>query len=119
MYETLMENVSSYKLGIRCMSNDCISALITCLYRHDLKLNAPHKSVVILNEYILKNGITADLFSLIKKLKETEQSDDDEYRRLHPIDFSMMAKAAPLRHTRLFKKVIDIDDDTPFGFETD
>ena len=95
MYKTLMENISTYHLGIRCMSNDSLSALIACLYRHELTLKNPHKSVVILNEHISVHGITADLFPLINKLKAEEQAEDDEYRRIHPIDYSMMAKAPP------------------------
>jgi hypothetical protein len=96
MYDTLLKNICN-GLGIRCMSNDCITALITSLYRNEMDLKHPHKSVVTLNNYIQANGIDAELFELIIKLKADEQIENDEYNRLHPIDFSLLDRSPPLQ----------------------
>ncbi len=93
MYDTLMKNICNGGLGIRCMSNDCITVLITSLYRNELVLKRPHKSIVEINSFIQANGIDATLFDLINKLKDEEQLEDDEYRRDNHIDLSMLAKA--------------------------
>ena len=101
MYDTLLKNICN-GLGIRCMSNDCITALITSLYKNELDLKRPHKSVLTLNNYIQENGIDAALFDLIIKLKADEQIENDEYNKLHPIDFSLLDKSPPLmrRHSK-------------------
>ena len=94
MYETFMKNVST-GMGIRCMPDNCITELITSLYRNDYTLNTPHASVVQINAYIKNKGINAGLFTLISKLKEDEQRVYNENTRANPVDLHMCNKAPP------------------------
>lgn len=94
MYETFMKNVSD-GIGIRCMSDSCITELITSLYMNEYTLKTPHKSVVQINAYIKNNGINVGLFTLISKLKQEEEETFNENMKTEPIDYSLLNKAAP------------------------